>query len=113
MKITKELTAKMREAVVAYLSEVESATRSEVLDGATARLGLSERQMQDRNAWGTYYTLRSYIGGILDSLAQEGSVACRDHRYVLTEDEVEAFLHRCPHVCGQHLFPPRYPYLLQ
>lgn len=88
MKITKEVTARMREAIVAYLSEVGSATRSEVLDGATARLGLSERQMQDRNAWGTYYTLRSYVGGILDSLAQEGSVACRDHRYVLTEDEV-------------------------
>lgn len=88
MKITKELTQKMREAVVAYLSEVGSATRSQVLDGATDRLGLSERQKQDRNAWGTYYTLRSYVGGVVDALEQEGSVGHRDGRYVLTQDDL-------------------------
>lgn len=88
MKITKELAQKMREAVVAHLSEVSSATRGELLDGATARLGLSDRQMQDRNAWGTYYTLRSYIGGVVDALVQEGSIGLREHRYILTQDDV-------------------------
>ena len=88
MKITKELTLKMREAIAAYLSEVGSATRSELLDGATARLGLSDRQMQDRNAWGTYYPLRSYVGGVVDALEQEGSIACREHRYALTQDDL-------------------------
>lgn len=88
MKITKEMTLKMREAIAAYLSEAGSAVRSDVLDGATARLGLTDRQMQDRNAWGTYYTLRSYVGGVLDVLVQEGSVACHEHLYALTQDEV-------------------------
>ena len=68
MKITKELTARMREAIVAYLSEVGSAARSEVLDGATARLGLSERQMQDRNAWGTYYTLHRLLYFMMETM---------------------------------------------
>lgn len=86
MKITEKLRGTLREAVVAFLTEVESATRSELLDGATARLGLTARQMQNRDASGKYQTLRSYVGNEVDAMERGGSLYRRDQRYMLTRD---------------------------
>ena len=87
MKITRETTTKIRENLAAYLGEVGSAARNDILDGVMARLGLTERQMQDHNPSGTYHTLRSYVGGLVDTLAADGSLLIVNHLYSLASGE--------------------------
>ena len=87
MKITKEMIARMREAVASYLGEVGGAARNDVLDNVMARIGLTDRQMQDRNPSGTYHTLRSYVGGLLDLLVADGSLVLDNHLYSLATGE--------------------------
>lgn len=86
MKVNEELRGTMRRAIVEYLTEVGSAMRSELVDGATARLGLSARQLQNQSATGTYQTLRSYVGGMIDDMEAEGTLCRADRRYTLAKE---------------------------
>lgn len=87
MKITKEMTTKIRATVASYLGEVGSAARNDILDSVMARMGLTERQMQDHNPSGTYHTLRSYVGGLVDTLTSDGSLTLSNHLYSLASGE--------------------------
>lgn len=86
MKMTDETKRALDAAVVAFLTEVESATRNELLEGAVARMGLTERQMQSHDAAGKYHTMRSYVGNRVDEMARGGALCRRDGRYMLTRD---------------------------
>lgn len=88
MKITDEMKAKIRQAVVTYLQQKGSASRVELMDGATALLGLSVKEMEDSRATGKYQTLRSYVGVAVDVLASEGAVTLFEHRYTVAEESV-------------------------
>ncbi len=86
MKITEEIRTQIRKAVVTYLQKAGSATRSELMDGATALLGLSQKEMEDKRASGKYQTLRSYVGVAVDTLVEEGDLRLSEHRYILARD---------------------------
>ncbi len=88
MKITEEMRARIRLAVLQFLKTVEGATRAELMDGATAQLGLTAREMEDRRASGKYQTLRSYVGVAVDTLVNEGVLRMVEHRYELVRDGI-------------------------
>ena len=86
MKITDEMRVKIRQAVVTYLQKAGAASRSELLNGATALLGLTAKEMEDKSASGKYQTLRSYVGVAVDTLERKGDLCLFEHRYTLTRD---------------------------
>jgi len=86
MKITDEIRLEVREAVVKYLSEVGSAPRASLMNGAMSYLGLTAKEMADRRGSGKYYTLRSYVGITIDQLEAEGSLRRVEHCYTLVRD---------------------------
>ena len=86
MRITEEMRTKIRGEVVAYLQERGSASRAELMDGVTARLGMTEKDRADTRPAGKYQTVRSYVGASVDSLLAEESLRLFEHRYTLTRD---------------------------
>ncbi len=88
MKITAEMETKIRQAIITYLEGAEQATRGALLDGATALLGLTPKELEDKRASGKYQTLRSYVGVAVDAMVSEGELRLSDHKYMLTADSM-------------------------
>ena len=86
MKMTADMRVMIDEAITSFLGEVQAAKRNELLDGAVARLGLTERQLQNRDAASKYHTMRSYVGNRVDEMMRNGALCRRDGCYLLTRE---------------------------
>lgn len=74
-------------AILSYLSQQQSATRREILDGALLNFGLSEGELAAKNQNGKYGTARSYLGATLSDLIRRGDIGRGGKGYVLLRDD--------------------------
>ena len=98
MRITNKMRKKALASIVKYLSEVKSATRNQIIDGALVHYGLTASEMEDFSPKSKNSIIRSYIGTALNDLTNKKDIKRTGDTYsldkeeliIIREDEVEA-----------------------
>lgn len=88
MKATNKIKRKTNEAVIRYLSNVESATRSEIIDGAIKCYGLTESELEDTSARSKCSVIKSYITTAINDLINKQDLKRTGDRYSLAKEEL-------------------------
>ena len=68
MRATNKIKRRTTEAVIKFLSNVESATRNEIVEGAIKCYGLTESELEDTSARSKCSVIKSYITTAINDL---------------------------------------------
>ena len=88
MRITNKMRKKALASIVKYLSEVGSATRNQIIDGALLVYGLTERELEDFSPKSKNTIIRSYIGTALNDLTNKKDIKRTGDTYSLVKEEL-------------------------
>ncbi len=88
MRNTNKMQKKATNAIIRYLSINQSATRTELIEGALLTYGLSKSELENFSPKSKSTTLRSYLSTALNSLIIKGDIKREGERYMLAKDEV-------------------------
>ena len=88
MRATNKIKRKTTEAVIRYLSNVESATRAEIIDGALSCYGLTESELEDTSARSKCSVIKSYITTAINDLINKKDLTRHGDRYSLAKEEL-------------------------
>ena len=88
MRNTNKMQKKATNAIIRYLSINQSATRTELIEGALLTYGLSKSELENFSPKSKSTTLRSYLSTALNSLIIKGDIKRESERYMLAKDEV-------------------------
>lgn len=88
MRATNKMKRKATEAVIKFLSNVESATRSEIVNGSLKCYGLSETELEDFSPRSKNSVIRSYISTAINDLINKKDLTRRGERYSLAKEEL-------------------------
>lgn len=88
MKPTNKVKRKTMEAVIKFLSNVDSATRCEIIDGALLCYGLTEAELEDNSPRSKNSVIRSYISTVINDLINKKDLIRKNDRYSLAKEEL-------------------------
>lgn len=88
MRNTNKMQKKATNAIIRYLSINQSATRTELIEGALLTYGLSKSELENFSCGSKNSLLRSYLSTALNSLIIKGDIKREGERYMLAKDEV-------------------------
>ena len=88
MRVTNKIKRKSKEAVISFLSSVDSATRNEIIEGSLVCYGLSENELEDFSPRSKNSVLRSYIATAINELINKKDLVRQNDRYSLTKEEL-------------------------
>lgn len=88
MKITNKIRKKSTSSIIEYLSQVKSATRNDIIEGALSRYGLTEAELEDFSPKSKHSVVRSYIGTALNELVNKQSIIRDGDVYSLAKEEL-------------------------
>ena len=88
MKITNKMKRRATEAVVKFLSNVESATRTEIVEGALICYGLNESELEDFSPRSKNSVIRSYISTAINDLINKKDIFRKGEKYSLAKEEL-------------------------
>ena len=87
MKITAKQKKRVSSKIVEYLVSRESATRTEVIEGAIRLMGLKPTEMCNLNPKSKYCLLKSYAGTALNDLVIKKVILQNGDKYSLVREE--------------------------
>lgn len=87
MKITTKQKKRVTSKIVEYLVSVDSATRTEVIEGAIHLMGLKQTELCNLNPKSKYCMLKSYAGTALNDLLIKKAVKLEGEKYSLAKEE--------------------------
>ncbi len=87
MKITSKQKKRVASKIVEYLVSVESATRTEVIEGAIRLMGLKQTELCNLNPKSKYCMLKSYAGTALNDLLVKKNIKQEGEKYSLAREE--------------------------
>ncbi|MBQ7761464.1 MAG: restriction endonuclease [Clostridia bacterium] len=87
MKITSKQKKRVTSKIVEYLVNVESATRTEVIEGAIRLMGLKPTELCNLNPKSKYCLLKSYAGTALNDLLIKKDIKLTGEKYSLAREE--------------------------
>jgi hypothetical protein len=87
MKITAKQKKRVSSKIVEYLVSRESATRTEVIEGAIRLIGLKPTEMCNLNPKSKYCLLKSYAGTALNDLVIKKVILQNGDKYSLVREE--------------------------
>ena len=88
MRISNKMRKRSRDAIIRYLSINQSATRTELIEGALLSYGLSKSELESFSPKSKSSILRSYLSTALLDLINKNDVKRVGERYMLAKDEV-------------------------
>ncbi len=88
MRITNKMRKKALSSIVKYLSEVGTATRNQIIDGALFHYGLTKRELEDYSPKSKNTIIRSYIGTALNDLTNKKDIKRTGDTYSLVKEEL-------------------------
>lgn len=88
MKVTNKMKRKSAEAVIKYLSNVENATRNEIIEGALNCYGLTECELEDFSPHSKNSVIRSYISTAINDLINKKDLFRKGDKYSLAKEEL-------------------------
>ena len=88
MKVTNKMKRKSAEAVIKYLSNVENATRNEIIEGALNCYGLTECELEDFSPHSKNSVIRSYISTAINDLINKKDLLRKGDKYSLAKEEL-------------------------
>lgn len=88
MRITNKMRKKALASIVKYLSEVGTATRSQIIEGALVHYGLTKSEIEDFSPKSKNSVIRSYIGTALNDLTNKKDVRRTGEVYALIKEEL-------------------------
>lgn len=88
MRVTNKIKRKANEAVIRFLSNVESATRAEIVDGSLKCYGLTEAELEDNSPRSKNSVIRSYISTAINDLINKRDLVRKGERYSLAKEEL-------------------------
>ncbi len=88
MRVTNKMKRKSSEAVIKFLSNVEGATRTEIIEGALKCYGLTEEELEDFSPRGKNSVIRSYITTAINDLINKKDLVRNGEIYSLAKEEL-------------------------
>lgn len=88
MRITNKIKRKSTEAVIRFLSNVESATRAEIIEGAIKCYGLTEVELEDFSPRSKNSVIRSYLSTAINDLINKKDLKRAGEKYSLAKEEL-------------------------
>ena len=88
MKPTNKMKRKTTEAVIKFLSNTESATRSEIIEGSLSCYGLTAAELEDTSPRSKNSVIRSYISTAINDLINKKDLVRKNDRYSLAKEEL-------------------------
>ena len=88
MRVTNKMKRNATEAVIKFLSNVDSATRSEIIEGSLKCYGLSEIELEDFSPRSKNSIIRSYISTAINDLINKHDLTRKGERYSLAKEEL-------------------------
>ena len=88
MRVTNKIKRRSNEAVIKFLSNVESATRNEIVEGALKCYGLSESELEDFSPRSKNSVIRSYISTAINDLINKKDLERKGDKYSLAKEEL-------------------------
>ena len=88
MRVTNKMKRKANEAVIRFLSNVDSATRSQIIEGSLKCYGLSETELEDFSPRSKNSVIRSYISTAINDLINKKDLMRKGERYSLAKEEL-------------------------
>lgn len=88
MRITNKIKRKSTEAVIKYLSNTQSATRSEIIEGALCCYGLTQSELEDNSPRSKNSVIRSYISTAINDLINKKDLTRKGEKYSLAKEEL-------------------------
>ena len=88
MKVTNKMKRRANEAVIRFLSNVEGATRGEIVDGALKCYGLTDKELEDNSPRSKNSLIRSYISTAINELINKKDITRHGEQYALAKEEL-------------------------
>ncbi|MBQ4107870.1 MAG: restriction endonuclease [Clostridia bacterium] len=88
MRNTNKMQKKATNAIIRYLSINQSASRTELIEGALSTYGLSKSELENFSPKSKSSVLRSYLSTALNSLISKHDIKREGERYMLAKEEV-------------------------
>ena len=88
MRVTNKIKRKSNEAVIRYLSNVEGATRNEIIEGAIKCYGLTPEECEDFSPRSKNSVVRSYISTAINELINKKDLVRKGDIYSLAKEEL-------------------------
>ena len=88
MKQTNKMKRKTTEAVIKFLSNTQSATRNEIIEGALLCYGLTDAEREDNSPRSKNSVIRSYISTAINDLINKKDLIRKNDRYSLAKEEL-------------------------
>ena len=88
MRVTNKMKRRANEAVIRFLSNVDSATRGEIVEGSLKCYGLTEAELDDNSPRSKNSIIRSYISTAINELINKKDIIRRGERYSLAKEEL-------------------------
>lgn len=88
MRNTNKMQKKATNAIIRYLSINQSASRTELIEGALSTYGLSKSELENFSPKSKSSVLRSYLSTALNSLISKHDIKREGEKYMLSKDEV-------------------------
>ena len=88
MRVTNKIKRKATESVIKYLSNVEKATRSEIIEGSIACYGLTDTELEDFSPGSKNSVIRSYLSTAINDLINKHDIKRTGDKYSLAKEEL-------------------------
>ncbi|MBO5261429.1 MAG: restriction endonuclease [Clostridia bacterium] len=88
MRVTNKIKRRATENVIKFLSNTESATRTEIIEGALNCYGLCESELEDFSPKSKNSVIRSYISTVINDLINKKDLVRKGDRYSLAKEEL-------------------------
>ncbi|MBO5313197.1 MAG: restriction endonuclease [Clostridia bacterium] len=88
MRVTNKMKRKATESVIRFLSNVESATRAEIIDGAILCYGLTEQELDDLSPGSKSNVIKSYLSTAINDLINKHDIKRKGELYSLAKEEL-------------------------
>lgn len=88
MKVTNKIKRKSTDAIIRFLSNKESATRNEIIEGALCCYGLTDIELEDNSPRSKNSIIRSYLSTAINDLVNKKDVIRKGEKYSLAKEEL-------------------------
>ncbi|MBO5286702.1 MAG: restriction endonuclease [Clostridia bacterium] len=86
MRITNKMKRKAKGAIIDFLSQVEYASRNDILEGALKCYGLSPTELEDNSPRSKNSVIKSYLGTAINDLVNKKDIKRQGDTYSLTKE---------------------------
>ena len=88
MKVTNKIKRKSTDAIIRFLSNKESATRNEIIEGALCCYGLTDIELEDNSPRSKNSIIRSYLSTAINDLVNKKDILRKGEKYSLAKEEL-------------------------